>query len=699
MNAAEKSPPFLEKKVQYLKGVGEKRADALRTIGIETVEDLLNFAPRRYLDRTNVKKISELVTGEEATVIAEVLLKRLERGRKSRLIVRVSDGSGTLEAIWFQQPAFFDRIFKRDQTVSFNGKVTLYRSLQMIHPDFDIISDQREVLNTGQVIPVYPSTQDLKRSGVSNYLLRRLLKQLLRDAQGKITENIPLKTVRRFRLLQRAAALQKLHYPATLQDVQLAIRRFKFEELFYLQLLIALRKHWQNGSNSALPVTIDQQRVRDFTASLPFQLTNAQKRTLNDIQDDLLSGNPLNRLVQGDVGSGKTVVALAAMVMVISSGYQCALMAPTEILAQQHFQNLQDLLRGSDLRCACLLGSLKVREKNRLQMEISEGKYDIVVGTHALIQENVSFPNLGLAIIDEQHRFGVMQRAELISKGRAPHVLVMTATPIPRTLALTIYGELDVSNIDEMPPGRKPVRTFWRTEERLPLIVQFLRQRLDRKEQVYVVYPLIEASEKLDLKDATRHFEKLSRELAPFTVELLHGRRSAAEKSEIMDRFKAGITQVLVATTVIEVGVDVASATVMMIENADRFGLSQLHQLRGRVGRGSQQAYCILVTSADISETAARRMQIMVDHHDGFLIAEEDLKIRGSGDFFGTRQHGMPELQFADLATDYKIVEAARETAFQLISGDVHLRKPENLEIRRHFQKHFSEKFYLPDIA
>lgn len=700
MNASETRQNSLQTPVEYLKGVGPRRAESLRRVEIHTLEDLLDFRPRRYLDRSDVRLIRDLNADETVTVMGEVVGKELVRFGKRRLIIRIYDGTGLLEAVWFNQTDIFDRIFQKNQTVALSGKVSRYKYWQLVHPDFDVISEEKEQLNTGQLIPIYPSGQELKDAGVSNYAFRRIISQALQKFAEEIPETLPDYLQKRYRLISRREAYRQMHFPESTEKLQQVWRRFKYEELFYLQLLIALRKHFYYSPAVGIPIPVGPAQLEPLIRSLPFSLTGAQMRVLEEIRQDLQGGQPMNRLVQGDVGSGKTVLALLAMQMAIAAGYQTALMAPTEILAQQHFFNIRSLLQNPSLKTALLLGSLPARSKQTVQQRIAGGKVDLVVGTHALIQEAVQFHNLGLAVIDEQHRFGVVQRSELIRKGSTPHVLVMTATPIPRTLALTLYGDLDVSVLDEMPPGRQEIRTFWRTEDRLEKVFAFIRQRLAQQERAYVVYPLVEESEKLDLKAATEAYHFLQKEIFPdFRLELLHGRLKMAEKERIMDNFKSGATQMLIATTVIEVGVDVPEATVMLIEHADRFGLSQLHQLRGRVGRGEKQSYCILITPADINEVARERIEVMVKTNDGFVIAEEDLRLRGSGEFFGTRQHGMPDLKFADLVSDRNIIEIARKDAFALVEKDPHLRLPEHAGVRRHFKQRFVDKFQMANIA
>ena len=686
--------------VEYLKGVGPRRAEVLNQAGVATLGDLLEYRPRRYLDRSTVRRIRDILPDEEVTVVGTVISKRVVRGGKRRLLVRIEDGSGVLEGVWFQQADAFARMFKENQLVAFSGKVVRYHTWQIAHPSFDILSEESDPLNTGQIIPVYPSGQELKKVGLSNFSLRRIIHTALQRYGRSVPETLPPYLVRNYRLLSRQEAYSQMHFPESMDQLSQVGRRFKFEELFYLQLLMALRKHFYVSPISGFTISSEDTTYRRLLDALPFRLTKAQLRVLEEIRRDLAGGHPMNRLVQGDVGSGKTVVALLAMFLAISGGYQAALMAPTEILAQQHFFNLSTLLAEEKLRLALLIGSMPEREKQHLQQQIAAGEIDLVVGTHALIQEAVDFDKLGIAVIDEQHRFGVMQRASLIRKGRHPHVLVLTATPIPRTLALTIYGDLDVSVIDELPPGRQQIQTYWRTDNSLNRVYPFIREQLAAGQQAYVVYPLVEASEKLDLKAATETYHYLQKQVFPnYRLALLHGRLKMAEKEAIMADFKRGSIHMLIATTVIEVGVDVPTATVMMIEHAERFGLSQLHQLRGRVGRGRAQSYCILITPPEINDVAKARMMVMTKTNDGFVIAEEDLRLRGSGEFFGTRQHGMPDLKYADLVTDQKIVQTARKDAFAIIAKDPHLRLPQHDAVRTHFKEEFAGKFDMMNIA
>ncbi|MFZ0389532.1 MAG: ATP-dependent DNA helicase RecG [Calditrichia bacterium] len=695
------SPRHLDEiEVQYVKGVGEKRAEVLRGVGIESVLDLLNYFPRRYLDRSEMMKINQVEKDSETTVIGKVVSVELIRYPHKRLQVSIYDGSGILTGVWFNQVEFFKRLFKKDMEVAFNGKVGFYRGWQMVHPDYDVIGDSGEQLHTGQVIPLYPGSQKLRQKGFTSRSFRRIISQALQKYGDNIPETLPEDLVNHYRLQSRSEAYRQIHFPEKLEENPPWLRRFKYEELFFLQLMMAFRRQHLRSPQSGVAMRTDGSLIKKVLQQLPFELTGAQRKVLREIYSDLQSGQPMNRLLQGDVGSGKTLVALITALIAIENGCQAALMAPTEILAEQHFLNMDPLLQELNIRAGLLSGSLKSREKKKIQHEIGEGKVQLAIGTHALLQEPVAFANLGLVIIDEQHRFGVLQRGELLNKGRNPHTLVMTATPIPRTLSMTLYGDLDVSVIDELPPGRMPVITRWRQENKLPQIHDFLHKKIAAGEQAYIIYPLVEESEKLDLKAATESFEHLRKNVFPqFELALLHGRLHSREKELAMRRFKSGEVQILVSTTVVEVGVDVPNATILLIEHAERFGLSQLHQLRGRVGRGSKKSYCILVTPAEVNEIAEARLKLLEASSDGFLIAEQDLQLRGSGEFFGTRQHGMPDLQFADLVSDTRIIEAARTDAFKLVEEDPHLRLPRHRQLQRHFTKYYLPRYRIAQVS
>jgi ATP-dependent DNA helicase RecG len=686
--------------IQYIKGVGNVRAVVLRKTGISTLDDLLNYVPRRYLDRSTILKINQLSVDSETTVIGQVVkVKKIPRPHP-RLMVTIYDKTGLLDGVWFNSVDYFNKIFQPEQEVAFSGKIGFYRGWQIVHPDFDIIDDSKEKLYTGQIIPLYPGSEELRNVGLSSKGFRRIIYNALEKFKDQIQENLPAYLIEKYQLLTRTETYRKIHFPATMKDTEQPFRRLKYEELFYFELLMALRRFYLRSPMAGITMKTSGEVIRKVLQNLPYRLTDAQRRVLYDIYDDLKSGHPMNRLLQGDVGSGKTLVALITALIAIENNCQVALMAPTEILAEQHFLNIREILKNTPVKMGLLIGSQTAADKKTIQDNISSGDIDLIIGTHALIQEKVRFHKLGLAIIDEQHRFGVLQRGELVSKGISPHVLVMTATPIPRTLAMTLFGDLDTSVIDEMPPGRKPITTVWRTEKKLNEVYKFIREKIDKGQNAYIVYPLVEESEKIDLKAATERYEFLKQKVfQEYRMALIHGRMGREEKELIMHDFKSGKVRILVSTTVIEVGVDVPGATIMLIEHAERFGLSQLHQLRGRIGRGALKSYCILITPENINETAVRRMQRMEKTQDGFLIAEEDLRLRGSGEFFGTRQHGLPDLRFTNIIEDHKIVAAAREDAFQLIDDDPQLRKKEHRVLKEYFQLHYLDKYDLIPIS
>ena len=680
--------------VQYVKGVGSARAIQLNNIGIHTVEDLLNYIPRRYLDRSTILRINQLSVNSETTVVGRVVkIKKIPRPRQ-RLIVTIYDKTGLMDGVWFNQVEYFAKVFEVDSEVAFSGKIGFYKGWQMIHPDFDIIEESKEQLHTGQIIPLYPSSEQLRTRGLSSRGFRRIIHHALDTYRTMIQENLPDFLIERYKLLSRPETYRKVHFPENMEEINQPMRRLKYEELFYLQLLMALRHYNQRSGIQGIPMTTSGEIIQKIYQKIPYKLTTAQQRVLKEIYNDVKSGHPMNRLLQGDVGSGKTVVALIIALIAIENGYQVALMAPTEILAEQHYFNIKNVLSDFPIALQLLIGSIKNQPKKKIHEGLRSGEINMVIGTHALVQEAVEFQKLGLVIIDEQHRFGVLQRGELIGKGLNPHVLVMTATPIPRTLALTFYGDLDTSIIDEMPPGRKSITTVWRKETRLKQVYQFIRERVNAGERTYVVYPLVEESEKMDLKAATESYQLLQSKVFPeFHLALIHGRMRPEEKESAMRKFKSGEIPILVSTSVIEVGVDVPEATIMLIVHAERFGLSQLHQLRGRVGRGSQKSYCIMITPEEVNELAQQRLKMMEKTNDGFRIAEEDLRLRGSGEFFGTRQHGLPDLKYADLVHDLKIVEVARKDAFEIVGNDPHLREEQHQIIRGYFQENYLQKF------
>lgn len=720
--------------LRSVKGIKEIRARALRKEGIEDVRDLLYYFPYDYLDRRKIIRIADLQSyvaarsGEKPTIVAEVYRiegRRSKRTRRLIFILTVRDESGFLPCIWFEGFHWLKDAFQVGELVALSAKPTRDKvgRLQFVHPVFDRLRREEEdepdwgkLFNTGKIIPKYSSNADLQDVGLDSRGFRTVIRNALQTHLLRVGENLPPSVISRLRLQARPAALRSMHFPDTPADLELARRRIKFEELFYLQLMVAFRRKQLKDESRARNYVVNGPVVAQLLGSLPFQLTPAQQRVVREIRDDLASPHPMNRLLQGDVGSGKTVVALIAALMAIDSGYQVAFMAPTEILAEQHFRTIQSFVAGLPVNVRLLVGAQRKKLREEILGDVRSGRAQIIVGTHALLEEQVAFADLGLVIVDEQHRFGVLQRATLRAKGLAPDVLVMTATPIPRTLAMSLYGDLDVSTIDEMPANRKAVRTAIRTEDDKARIEEFLRNEVHRGRQVYIVLPLIEESGKVDLKAATTEFTRLQDDVFPdLTLGLLHGRMKPEEKDQVMARFKAGAIHILVSTTVIEVGIDVPNASVMVIENAERFGLAQLHQLRGRVGRGSDQSYCILIANYDWfdahpgmmdpdqvlqeKDNARRRLEIMVRTTDGFRIAEEDLKLRGPGEFFGTQQSGVPELRLARLDEDADLMVLARTEAFALVKSDPHLRESTHQCIRAHFDLKYRDIFDLGSIG
>ena len=678
-----KSEPALrlDTPIQYCKGIGPKRAEMLQKLGISTVEDALAYLPWRYEDRGNLKKIGRLTYGSYETVSGEVVSAEVVSTKRQRVKIfelLITDKSGMLIGSWFNQP-FMQKMFRKGQKVILSGivKANPYKGglPQIDNPDYEIMDDTESdsLIHTGRTVPIYRTT-----AGLSVRYLRSMLKAVLDSCGASVHEMLPEEIVKKYSLMPVPDAYFEVHFPSQEKDIARlnrgmspAHRRLSFEELFVLELGLALRKRGTVAEKKGISFKPLDSLEKALRKSLPFNLTRAQERVIAEIKRDMIAERPMNRLVQGDVGCGKTVVALVASLLAVENGYQACIMAPTEILAEQHYKNMSALAGPLGLTVRSLTGSHRKKEKEAVLAEIESGSAQIVVGTHALIEAQVKFKRLGLAVIDEQHRFGVLQRSTLTSKGYEPDVLVMTATPIPRTLALTVYGDLDVSVIDEMPPGRSPVITRLFFESKRREAYQFIESELAKGRQVYVVYPLVEETEKSDLKAATEMAAHMQKDIFPhWKIGLLHGRMKGQEKESVMTSFKAGEIQILVSTTVIEVGVDVPNATVMVIEHPERFGLAQLHQLRGRVGRGGHQSYCILMGPRMFAEEARERLTAFSRTNDGFKIAEEDLRLRGPGEFFGTRQSGLPDLRAANIIRDADLVEQARSEAFDLIQQD-----------------------------
>lgn len=653
----------IESPVRYLKGVGEKRAEEFAKKGIHTVEDLLYFFPRSHEDRSKIKNIGECVEGETVCIKAKVYNSPIDRYvRKNMLIssMQVFDDSGMINLVWYNNK-YIKNNFREGEDYIFFGKVSRSKQgrLQMTAPVFEKLGSEHFM---GKIIPLYPLTR-----GLSQKVVQSTMELALKEA-GKLEEYLPSDIRKHFKIAEINFSMQNIHFPADLQSYNIARERFVFEELLILQLALNERKD-ENKSNDGI-IFKNVKIVRDFTDTLPFNLTGAQKRTINEICRDCRSGKQMNRLVQGDVGSGKTAVAAAAIYMAVKNGFQAAMMAPTEILASQHYESLSEMFGNLGIRVVLLTGSMRAKAKRSVLEDIKLGTADVIIGTHALIQDAVEFHNLGFVVADEQHRFGVEQRAKLLAKGSNPHMLIMSATPIPRTLALILYGDLDISIIDELPPGRKPVKTYSVNGNMRTRVYNFIAENIKSGMQAYVVCPLVAETENSDLKNAEELADKLSAAYPQINVGLMHGKMKAKDKETVMEEFSSGKIQLLVATTVIEVGVNVPSANIMAIENADRFGLSQLHQLRGRVGRGSAQAHCILITDTQ-NDITKKRMETMSASNDGFYISEQDLKLRGPGDFFGTRQHGLPEMKIANLFEDRAILKLSQEAARIIIEKGI----------------------------
>ena len=659
--------------IEFCKGVGAKRADILRKeLGVKSALDMLYQFPYKYIDRSRFYFIHEIDDEDTYVQIIGHITEwhTIGTGATARLSATFTDGRHTIELVWFKGIKYL-KLERNVQYLLFGKPSRFNHQYNFVHPELTPMAKVKPEMTQG-LEPYYNTSEGMKRAGLNSKAIRNItaeLMPLLR--QNGVRETLGIDLIEQQHLMPLSEALANIHFPKDYIAMQKARERLKFEELFYIQLQI-LRQMKRREQNEGFRMPIVGKAFHEQYNSLPFPLTNAQKRVLREIQTDLKSGKQMNRLLQGDVGSGKTIVALLTALLAVDNGYQACIMAPTEILANQHYETITQLLGALDVNCQLLTGSTTTKQRQPLHEQLRNGEIDILIGTHALIEKDVQFANLGLCIIDEQHRFGVAQRAKLWEKNvRPPHVLVMTATPIPRTLAMTVYGDLHVSIIDELPPGRKPVHTLHYNIERRTTINQFITQQIDLGRQVYVVYPLIQENEKLDLQDLQNGYNRLCESFPNYRISMVHGQMRAKDKDEQMQRFAKGETQILVATTVIEVGVNVPNASVMIIENAERFGLSQLHQLRGRVGRGAEQSYCLLLTKFEISKDTRKRMDIMVATNDGFRIAEADLQLRGPGDLEGTQQSGLPfELHIASLTHDGQILEIARQAALAILDAD-----------------------------
>jgi len=700
----------LDTDIQYIKGVGPERAKLLHRLGIHVVEDLLYFLPFRYEDRSRIRTIKEVlkdlwkesdkIQTLQGRIISSNIIVTPRQGKKI-FEISISDNSGYITARWFNQ-VYLKDILKRGKFVVLSGyiKIDTYAGIPyMESPEFEIIdSGEEDLIHTGRIVPFYHLT-----NGLSQKMMRKIVYTLLRSS--RIPEILPDRIIKTYKLPMRDEAIRNVHFPPENANVDeynrgisRAHKRLIFEELFLLQLGLMMKKISVERERG-IPFFTEGPLFKKLINSLPFRLTNAQQRVLDEIKRDMSSIHPMNRLLQGDVGSGKTVVALLAMIIAVDNGYQAALMAPTEILAEQHYKNIRKYLASINVQVDLVTGKLRAREREGILSRISQGETNIVIGTHALLEEGVVFKNLGLAIIDEQHKFGVIQRSSLKKKGYNPDVLVMTATPIPRTLAMSIYGDLELSIIDELPPGRMPVVTRWLYGESRKQAYYIMKEELKKNHQIYVVYPLIEESDRIDLRAATEMAMKLQKAFPGYQVGLLHGRMKPSEKEEIMELFKEKKIHILVSTTVIEVGIDIPDATVIIVEHAERFGLAQLHQLRGRVGRGNKKSYCLLLTDENVTDTAVERLRAMEATNNGFDIAEKDLIIRGPGELFGIKQSGLPGLKISNLLRDIKIMELARKEAEALIKGDPLLEHPEHKSLKHMVEKRWENKLELATVS
>ncbi|MGP1417363.1 ATP-dependent DNA helicase RecG [Prevotella fusca] len=674
---------ILSQDIMYLPGVGPRRREILsKELGIQTYRDLLEYFPYKYVDRTKVYLISELSQDMPFVQIKGRILsfEEAEMGkRKKRIIAHFTDGHGICDIVWFNGTKYIYQNYQINKEYIIFGKPTIFNGrFQFTHPDIDDASQLQ--LNDMGMQPFYVTTEKMKKAGITSRAVEKLTKTLLGKLTEPLEETLPPFITTHLHLISRDAAMRKIHYPKSVDDTQRARVRLKFEELFYVQLnILRYASDHRRKYRGYIFNRIGAQFNWFYAHNLPFELTGAQKRVMHEIRADMAGGRQMNRLLQGDVGSGKTLVALMSMLIAIDNGYQACMMAPTEILAEQHLQTIKEFLKGMNLRIELLTGIVKGKKRKEVLDGLLDGSINIVVGTHAIIEDKVQFQHLGMAVVDEQHRFGVAQRAKLWSKSEnPPHVLVMTATPIPRTLAMTIYGDLDVSVIDELPPGRKPIQTIHKYDDQMTSLYQGIRQQIKLGRQVYIVYPLIKESERMDLKNLEDGFEAMCDIFPDFQLSKIHGKMKDKDKETEMQKFVSGQTQILVATTVIEVGVNVPNASVMIILDAQRFGLSQLHQLRGRVGRGAEQSYCILVTNHKLTKETSKRIDIMCETNDGFEIAEADLKLRGPGDLEGTQQSGVAfDLKIADIARDGQIVQMAREEAQKIIDDDPTCQKME----------------------
>ena len=684
--------------IKFLKSVGPKRAQALYQNNIHNVSDLLKHYPRRYLDRTNIKKISDLIVNEKAVVVAKVISMSVKRTKKGQFFqLTLSDTKQTIQGLWFHGVSWIMEKFNEGDIVALYGKIEFYQGFRIIHPEFDILDADDDPINTSRIVPLYSSNNVLKKAGFDTRGIRRLLIQIFKKNKKILLEFFNFSILKAEGLIDLNKSFYLIHNPIDQYSIDTALYRLKFNEHFFLQLMKALNKKKIESYEGKVYKELGQYAIEIYK-SLDFNLTESQIKSLRDIRSDLKLKKPMNRLIQGDVGCGKTIVAVITAAIVVGHNSQIAIMAPTEILAEQHYNSFVKHFESYDISCELLISNINQKEKNNIYDNLENGRINIIVGTHALIQKKVKFKDLGLAIIDEQHRFGVDQRKGLLEKGNNPNVLSMTATPIPRTLAFTIHGDMDISWIDEMPQNRKPIKTKLIYEKNINTVYEHMKKEMDKGHYCYVVYPLIEESDKMDLKDAKSGFESLQKIFSNYKLGFMHGRLLKDQKNILMNKFINGEIQCLISTTVIEVGIDHKMATIMVIENSERFGLTQLHQLRGRVGRSALQSYCYLIQRKD-TFNSNQRLKIMEKTTDGFIISDEDLKLRGPGDFFGTKQHGYLNSGLINFSQDREIINRARNLAFKIIEEDPKLELEKNKLIKSEFMINYKDMLEFINIG
>ena len=693
MSEALQNSNTLDTPIQFIKGVGPKRAEVLHSLGISTIKDLLYYFPRKYVDRTSLSTIGSIQEGDEVNLVGRVKSVNLRRMKKGNFVTaNVADHTGSIRLMWFNAADYIHQSLKVGDLLTMHGKVAAYKgSHQIVHPEYDKLNANEISLTTGFIIPVYPLTDDLKKSGLENRNLRKIIYLDLQSVEN-IDDHFDTDLREQFDIQDLNTALRNIHYPKDFVSLEKSVHRLKYDEHFFLQLLLAKRKS-KIKENKYDSIKFKTKSYNKILKNLHFELTGSQQLSLREIVDDFLSENPMNRMIQGDVGCGKTIVSILASAIVVDNNYQVAIMAPTDLLSKQLFKNFKSQFESIGVECTLLVGSLKPKEKNKVLGEIKSGKSNIIIGTHALFQKDVIFNNLGFVVIDEQHRFGVNQRQKLLSKSNNPNLMAMTATPIPRTLAITYNGDMDLSIIDELPKNRPDIHTSFIEKENLSTAFNFIREKVEDGGQTIIVYPLINESEKQDLSAAVESYEYLRDNIFPdLTVGLMHGKLEDENKNLEMKNFMKGEIDILVSTTVVEVGIDNPNVNVMLINNSERFGLSQLHQLRGRVGRGTMESYCLLCSDSESPKTK-ERLSIIVNSRNGFEIADEDLKLRGPGEFFGEKQSGFVKFKIADLITDGPIIRDARMKAFEIIKNDANLSQENHSFIKQKFDNEYLKLF------